>query len=135
MKITRVTALVVGIAALAAASVITGVGYLVLADRTHLRYDSQAALRRALPGNAAAELRARGIALNGALRCRDIPGWSERRLRVSCHGVTADRKPVQVIGTGDHATRQHYFTILVDGRPLLQNSTCLGDDCRRATGR
>ncbi|GAA4106984.1 hypothetical protein [Actinomadura miaoliensis] len=134
VKITRVRALVVGIAALAVAGVVTGVVYLALAGRGGPRYGSQDELRRALPRTAADELRARGVTLHGVLRCRDIPGWTEERLRVGCEGVTGDRRAVQVIGTGDDHTRQNYFTILVDGRPLVQNSSCLGEDCRTTGG-
>ncbi|GLZ14444.1 hypothetical protein Acsp04_46790 [Actinomadura sp. NBRC 104425] len=134
VEIARVRAMVVGIAALAVVSAVTGVVYLVLAGRGGPRYGSQEELRRVLPRTAADELRARGIGLLGALRCRDIPGWTEDRLRVGCEGVTGDRRPVQVIGTGDERTRRNYFTILVDGRPLVENSTCLGEDCRTSGG-
>ena len=131
MSITRVRALVIGIVAIAATAVVAGVVYVTLIDDKELRYTTQTALRRALPRTAAAELRSRGITLPTALTCRDIPGWTRQRMRVTCTGVAGDRSPVQVIGTGDDATRDHYFTILVNGRPLVQNAACLGDDCRK----
>jgi hypothetical protein len=117
-----------------AAAVVLAVGgviaYIASSDDKELRHKTQAALRTAVPALAAAELQSRGHSLSGPLKCRDMPGWTRRKLRVQCAGTTADRKPVEVIGAAEHVGAQEFFTILVDGRPLVQNVPCLGPDCR-----
>ncbi|HEX2316893.1 MAG TPA: hypothetical protein VHJ17_24315 [Thermomonospora sp.] len=116
-------------AAVVAAVALTAV-YFAFFDEKELRYKTQRALRTALPALAAAELKARGHALSGDLRCADLAGWTKRKLRVRCSGTTTAGKPVQVIGAAEDATRREFFTVLVDGRPVVQNAPCLGADCR-----
>jgi len=121
------------IGAVTAAIVLGAAGvtaYFAFFDGPKPRYETQAALRSALPVMAAAELQARGHPLSGPLTCTDLPGWNKHKLRVRCSGTTAARKPVQVIGAVEHAAAREYFTILIDGRPLVQNAPCLGADCR-----
>ncbi|WP_245974172.1 hypothetical protein [Thermomonospora umbrina] len=121
------------IGAVAAAIVVAvgvTVGYFVLFDDEELRYKTQRALRNAMPALAAAELKARGHSLSGELDCRDLQGWTKRKLRVRCAGTTSTGKPVEVIGAAEDATRREFFTVLVDGRPVVQNVPCLGADCR-----
>ncbi|WP_018656008.1 hypothetical protein [Actinomadura flavalba] len=132
MKITRVQALVLGVAALAVLGVVALLYVTVLAP-AELRYPTQAKLRAGLPAAAEAELKQRGVALEGAVTCKDLPGWNKVRMRATCAGTTADKKPVQVIGTGDDESREHAFTILVDGAPVVENAGCLGPRC--AAGR
>jgi hypothetical protein len=117
-------------AAVAALAVGGAIVYFASSDDKEPRHKTQAALRTAVPALAAAELKARGHALSGPLKCQDMPGWTQRKMRVRCAGTTTDRKPVQVIGAAERAGSQEFFTILVDGRPLVQNVPCLGSDCR-----
>ncbi|MBA9003406.1 MULTISPECIES: hypothetical protein [Thermomonospora] len=122
------------IGAIAAAIVVAvGVGvfaYSAMTEEKELRHPTQAELRRAMPDLAAAELKSRGHALRRPLTCTDMTGWTARRMRVRCTGVTAQGLPVEAYGAAEKATRVEYFTILVDGRPVVQNAPCLAADCR-----
>jgi hypothetical protein len=131
VKITRVKGMALGLAGLAVLGAVAAIAYVFLTDSKELRYPTQSALRGALGATAADELRSRGIALRKDLTCQDLPGWTKLKLRAGCHGSTADKKPVQVIGTGEDETREHHYTILVDGRPVVENARCLGADCRK----
>jgi hypothetical protein len=117
-----------------AAAVVLAVGgviaYFASSDDREPRYKTQAALRTAVPALAAAELRSRGHSLNGPLKCKDMQGWTKRKMRVRCAGTTAGSKPIEVIGAAERVGGQEFFTILIDGRPLVQNVPCLGSDCR-----
>ena len=130
MKISRKKALILGSAALAVLVVAGGAAFLVLSGGKDLKYTTQAAMRKALPVTAAAELQQHGVSLGAPLKCADLPGWTKEKLRVSCTGATSDKKPVQVIGSGEKETHEASYTILVDGRPVVQNASCLGADCR-----
>ena len=132
VKITRTRVVAAGATGLAGA--IAATAFFLLTDSKELRYPTQTALRNALAANATEELRGRGIALGSALQCTDIEGWTKLRLRAGCKGKTADRRDVQVIGTGEDKTKTHHFTILIDGRPVVENARCLGADCRSETG-
>ena len=110
-----------------------GIAYLLFGGEK-LTYETQAALRRALPSAAAAELEKRGVTLAGPLECEDLPGWTKDRLRVSCNGVTSDKKPVKVFASGDRETAESNYTILVAGRPVVENAHCLGADCKDEKG-
>ncbi|MFC9976259.1 hypothetical protein ACFVH6_35740 [Spirillospora sp. NPDC127200] len=132
MKNTRVRPLLLGVLVLVVTGVAAGIAYLTLTDRKELRYETQTRLRNALGATASTELRARGVSLPDGLACADMAGWSKEKLRASCTGRTADRRPVQVIGAGERRTSDHYYTILVGGKPVVQNARCLGEDCRRA---
>lgn len=105
--------------------------YVTLIDTTELRYKTQTALRGGLPDAAAAELRARGVTLTGPLSCRDMPGWTKRKMRAMCTGTASDKRQVQVIGSGEDETKANYYTILVGGRPMVENATCLAADCHK----
>jgi hypothetical protein len=126
----RKKALILGSAALIVLALAGGVSYLALSGGKELKYKTQTALRTALPVTAAAELKQRGVTLAGPLKCADLPGWTKERLRVSCTGTTADRKRVDVLGTGETRTATSNYTILVGGRPVVENASCLGADCR-----
>ncbi|MBA8956708.1 hypothetical protein ACFQU9_35095 [Actinomadura namibiensis] len=119
-----------GLLALAVVGVGAAVVYVTLIDVKELRHPTQAKLRGAVPKAATAELQARGVALNTGLTCQDMPGWTKEKMRVACTGKAAGNKRVQVIATGEEATRDHYYTILVDGRPVVENASCLGPDCK-----
>ena len=99
-----------------------------------LRYTTQSALREALPVTAAAELHGRGVRLAEPLKCEDLPGRTKERLRVSCSGRTSDDKPVTVLGSGERETAESHYTILVAGKPVVENASCLGADCHREDG-
>lgn len=137
VEISRKQALILGSAALLVLVAVGGAVYLVLSGGRELKYKTQAALREALPVTAAAELHQRGVRLAAPLKCADRPGWSKEDMRVSCTGTTSDKKPVKVFGSGEKETNHAYYTILVDGRPVVQNASCLGADCRskEANGR
>lgn len=122
------------IGAISAAIIATvGVGvlaYSAMTDEKELRHPTQAQLRRALPQLAAAELKTRGHALQRPLTCTDMAGWTAHKMRVRCTGTTTQGLPVEVYGAAEKATATEYFTILVDGRPVVQNAPCLATDCR-----
>ncbi|MFI0351689.1 hypothetical protein ACH34Q_14590 [Actinomadura sp. 9N407] len=123
-----------GLAGLAVIGVVAAIAFVTLTDSKELRYPTQSALRDALGTTATAELSSRGIALRKGLTCQDLPGWTKLKLRAGCTGSTADEKPVQVIGTGEDETSEHHYTILVDGRPVVENARCLGADCEKKAG-
>lgn len=93
------------------------------------RYSTQAALLGATTERAADTLRRHGHVLAAPLTCQDLPGVTPQKLRLSCNGKTTARRQVQVIATAELPQRTEYYTILVNGRPLVQNSRCLGIDC------
>ncbi|GAA4241501.1 hypothetical protein GCM10022254_70570 [Actinomadura meridiana] len=130
----RKKALVLGSAALLVLALVGGGAAFLLTGRGELQYKTQSALRRAMPVTAAAELRERGVSLASPLKCADLPGWTKTKMRVSCTGTTSDQKPVEVLGTGQEDTHKAYYTILVDGRPLVENVSCLGADCGKKNG-
>ncbi|GGU06728.1 hypothetical protein GCM10010177_77530 [Actinomadura citrea] len=134
LKIGRKPALILGSAALLVIAAVGGGAFLLLSGGEELHYKTQAALRKALPVTAAAELHQHGVRLGAPLRCADLPGWTKKKMRVSCTGMTSDEKPVEVIGSGEQETRRNYYTILVDGRPVVENASCLGADCRKQEG-
>ncbi|TDC90796.1 hypothetical protein E1285_14165 [Actinomadura sp. 7K507] len=125
----RKKALILGAAALLVLVVAGGGAFLLLSGGDELNYKTQAALRKALPVTAAAELQQRGVKLASPLECEDLPGWTKEKLRVSCSGTTTDKKPVKVIGSGEQETAESNYTILVNGKPLVENAPCLGADC------
>lgn len=133
-QIGRKKALILGSAALLVLAVAGGGAFLLLSGREELTYKTQSALREALPVTAAAELHERGVTLASPLKCEDLPGWTKEKLRVSCTGTTSDKKPVEVLGSGERDTAESHYTILVDGRPVVENATCLGADCHAEKG-
>jgi hypothetical protein len=121
----------VGIPCIAVAvALAVGLGFLLFGSHKQLKYRTQAALLRAVPVTAAAELRARGVRLTAPLACTSMPEATKKKMRVACTGMAQGRKAVQVVGAGETRTQDHYFTILVGGRPVVQNAACLGADCR-----
>ena len=129
LQMGRKKALVLGAAALLVLVVAGGGAFLLLSGGDELTYKTQAALRKALPVTAAAELHQRGVKLASPLECADLPGRTQEKLRVSCTGTTTDEKPVKVIGSGEHETAKSNYTILVNGKPVVENAPCLGADC------
>ncbi|MBW8485779.1 hypothetical protein [Actinomadura parmotrematis] len=129
MKITRKKALVIGSATVLLTGAAASASYVALAHTKELRYDTQSALRAALPAAATAELAARGVTLGRGLTCTDMRGWTKKKMRVSCTGRTADRHDVRVLGSGEDATQDQWYTILIAGKPVVQNAGCLGKDC------
>jgi hypothetical protein len=126
------TKILIGTAAgVLVAGAVAGAGYFTLAGGgEELRHKTQHALRTAVPSLAAAELQTRGHPLAKPLTCRDLPGWTKQRMRVGCTGSTTAGKPVEVIGSAERTTAREYFTILVNGRPLVENAGCLATDCK-----
>jgi hypothetical protein len=121
----------VAIAVVAVLAVGIGVALTVfILGAKELRHKTQAELLAAVPKIASDELYARGHHLTLPLACRNMPGATKRSMRVSCVGMTAKKERVMVIGTAEDEVKEEYFTILVDGRPLVQNVNCLGADCR-----
>ena len=123
----------VGIPCIAVAlAVAVGLGIMLTRSHKQLRYPTQAALLRAVPVTAADELRARGVRLAAPLACATMPGATRLKMRVACTGVAVQgRRAVQVVAAGEAKTQDQYYTILVAGRPIVQNAGCLGADCRR----
>jgi hypothetical protein len=115
----------------AVVAVLGVIGLVWFLSAKELRYGTQAALLRAVPTTAAAELRARGVRLAKPLSCASMPGATKKKMRVSCTGKTPQNQPIEVIASGEDETQDHYFTILVNGRPLVQNADCLGTDCQK----
>ncbi|MFC4056390.1 hypothetical protein ACFOY4_42465 [Actinomadura syzygii] len=130
----RRRALILGSAGVLVLALVGGGVAFLLATRGELQYKTQSALRKALPVTAAAELEKRGVSLSSPLKCKDLPGWTKSKLRVSCTGTTTDQKSVEVLGTGEEKTHKSYYTILVDGRPVVENAHCLGADCKGRQG-
>ena len=121
----------VGIPGAVVVALAVGLGFWLFGWHKELRYRTQAALLQAVPGTAADELRARGVRLTTPLACTSMPEATKKKLRVACTGTAQGRKAVQVVAAGDTKTKDHYFTILVGGRPVVQNADCMGADCRR----
>jgi hypothetical protein len=116
----------------AAAVVVCGISAAVavfLFGGKELRHKTQAELLAAVPKIASDELYARGRHLSLPLACRNMPGSTKRSMRVSCVGTTAKKERVMVLGAAEDEVKEEYFTILVNGRPLVQNVNCLGADC------
>jgi hypothetical protein len=134
LRIGRRAALIIGSAGLLVVAAVGAGAFLLLSGREELTYKTQAALRNALPTTASAELAKRGVTLASPLKCEDLPGWTKTKMRVSCHGTTSDKRPVEVIGTGEQQTKKNHYTILVGGRPVVENATCLGADCAKEEG-
>lgn len=115
------------------AVLMTGVGVTLVDvtffDKQDVRYKDQAALLAAMPYTATGELTARGLRLAAPLECWSMPEATPQKLRVACSGRTTEAKPILVIAAGEQRVRRQYFTILVDGRPVVQNTSCLGADC------
>ena len=110
---------------------VIGLGFLLFGSHKELKYRTQAALLRAVPVTATAELRARGVPLMRPLTCASMPEWTKRKMRVACRGTAQGRRAVQVVAAGEIKTQEQYYTILVGGRPVVQNAGCLGADCHR----
>ncbi|HEU5159513.1 MAG TPA: hypothetical protein VFU43_21125 [Streptosporangiaceae bacterium] len=107
-----------------------GLGVLLLGSHKELKYRTQAALLRAVPVTAADELRARGVRLTAPLRCVSMPEATKQKMRVACTGAAQGHRRIQVVAAGETKTQEHYYTILVGGRPVVQNAGCMGADCR-----
>jgi hypothetical protein len=106
------------------------IGYLTLfAHHKELRHHTQAQLLKAIPVTASAELRSRGYTLSQPLRCWNMKEATPQKMRVACAGTSARDEKIQVIGAAETKVKEEYFTILVNGRPLVQNVACLGADC------
>lgn len=112
-----------------AAGVAVALTFVRFDDQRGLRYRSQAALLAALPSVATAELRSRELVLAAPLGCWTMPEATPVTLRVACSGQTVRGKGVQVLGATEQQLKTQFFTILVEGRPLVQNAACLGTDC------
>ncbi|TMQ95856.1 hypothetical protein ETD83_21975 [Actinomadura soli] len=134
MGTNRKKALILGSAALLVLVLVGGGVAFVVTGGEELKYQTQSALRRAMPVTAAAELQQRGVTLASPLKCEDLPGWTKTKMRVSCTGTTSDKKPVEVLGSGEQETSKNNYTILVDGQPVVENASCLGADCRTQDG-
>jgi hypothetical protein len=115
----------------AVVAVLGVIGLVWFLTAKELRYGTQAALLRAVPTTAADELRARGVRLASPLSCASMPEATKKKMRVACTGKTLQRQPIEVIASGESKTQDHYYTILVNGRPLVQNAGCLGADCKK----
>lgn len=134
MVMNRKKALILGSAVLFVLLVAGGAAWVLVTSGGELTYKTQAALRNAMPAKATDELSVRGVNLRSPLKCEDLPGWTRKSMRVSCTGTTADNKQVKVIGSGEQEAKRNYFTILVDGRPVVENAQCLGASCHKKSG-
>lgn len=96
-----------------------------------LLYSTENALLGATNRAAPQELAARGHQLAGKLSCARQPGSTKNSIRVRCTGTTSTRKPVVVLASVEQQTEDEYFTILVDGRPMVENVRCLAQECKK----
>lgn len=96
-----------------------------------LLYETESSLLRATAKFAPQELATRGHQLTGRLRCGRQPGSAEGSIRVKCTGTTSTHKPVIVLASVELDSEDEYFTILVDGEPVIENARCLAQECRR----
>jgi hypothetical protein len=116
--------------ALIVAGCAVAIGYLTLfAHPKELRHHNQAQLLAAMPVTATAELRHRGFVPRKPLHCWNMREAAPKKMRVACSGTTTKSERIQVIGAAEAKKKEEYFTILIDGRPLVQNVGCLGADC------
>jgi hypothetical protein len=127
---TRAKYLIVAVISCLVLGAAVALGFFLFGGK-ELRYTTQAALLRAVPPTATDELRTRGVQLAAPLSCASIPGATPKRMRVACTGKANGGRRVQVFGAGEDKTQDQYFTILVDGHPIVQNAGCLGADCRK----
>jgi hypothetical protein len=125
----KVKVLIGSVVALLLVGVGLSVAYIAHLHRKELRYKTQDTLLRAMPATATAELQARGYPLSAPLQCRSMPDATRKKMRVACTGSSPKAKLIQVIGAAETKVQEQYFTILVNGRPLVQNVSCLGADC------
>lgn len=116
--------IVIGVGAL------VGLAIVLLGSEKELKYPTQAALLRAVPVTATDELRTRGVQLTIPLACVSMPEATKLKMRVACTGMAKGHKAVQVVAAGEAKTREQYYTILVNGKPVVQNASCMGADCR-----
>jgi hypothetical protein len=134
MVMNRKKGLILGSAVLLVLIAAAAAAWLLVSSGGDLTYKTQAALRKALPAKAADELTTRGLTLQSPLKCANLPGWTKERMRVTCTGTTADDKEVKVLGSGEQSSKKNYFTILVNGRPVVENAQCLGAACHKQGG-
>jgi len=130
VKVSRTKALALGTVGLLVAGGGAAIAYVTLFSGKELRYATQNQLRASMTATATDELKTRGVTLGKPLSCTDMPGWTKLKMRVTCTGSTADHKTVEIIGSGEDAKQENYYTVLVGGRPVVQNAQCLGADCR-----
>jgi hypothetical protein len=96
-----------------------------------LTYATQSELLAAVPTTAKAELSTRGHTLATPLSCKNMQQATKENMYVSCAGMTTAKQRVQVFGAALAKTKDEFYTILVNGRPVVQNSSCLGADCHK----
>ena len=116
---------IIGLVPVAALALLAGCG------GKQLLYETERSLRGATSRAAPQELAARGQPLAGKLSCGRQPGSTKKSIRLRCTGATNTGKPVVVLASVEVETKDQYFTILVDGRPVVDNARCLGQECRR----
>ncbi|MBO2447334.1 hypothetical protein J4573_09575 [Actinomadura barringtoniae] len=131
MKLSRTKAVALGTVGLLVAGGGAAIAYVTLFSGKELRYATQNQLRASMMTTGIDELKTRGVTLDRSLSCTDMPGWTKLKMRVTCTGATADHKTVEIIGTGEDTKQENYYTVLVGGRPVVQNANCLGADCRK----
>jgi hypothetical protein len=96
-----------------------------------LLYSTEGALLNAITRAGPQELAARGHQITGRLSCTRQPGSTKESIRLRCTGTTVAKKPVIVLAAVEHATEDEFFTILVDGHPVLENARCLAQECKK----
>jgi hypothetical protein len=96
-----------------------------------LLYETEGALRAATNRSVPQELATRGHQIAGKLKCARQPGSTKSSIRLRCTGTTSAHKPVIVLASVEQDSEDSYFTILVDGRPVVENVRCLGQECKK----
>lgn len=96
-----------------------------------LLHSTERSLLGAASRYAPQELTARGYQMTNKLACARQPGSTKNSIRIRCTGVTKAKKPVIVLAAVEKETEDEYFTILVDGRPVIENARCLAQECKR----
>lgn len=96
-----------------------------------LLHTTERSLLSAINRHVPQELAGRGHQFTGRLACARQPGSRKESIRVRCTGATKTKKPVIVLASIEEETEDEFFTILVDGRPVVQNVRCLAQDCKR----
>ncbi|MCP2337075.1 hypothetical protein [Actinomadura rupiterrae] len=95
---------------------------------------SEGAYRNAVADGASADLRARGVRLEGRPACQTPPTGAFAEVRIDCTARTIEGEPVEISGTvsdADSSTPRERYQVTVGGR-LLIDRDCLGTGCKHS---
>ncbi|WP_460364891.1 hypothetical protein [Actinocorallia lasiicapitis] len=126
---TKKKLLIAGVGGMIVTALVVAVA-MVFVFNSSVRYETQAQMLASVPTSAGAELDGRGTKLSGPLTCTTLPESNAKKWLVGCEGETTGAKSVQVFGATLVDDEREYYSILVDGKPVVKNARCLGADCK-----